>query len=86
MATRTLRFARGSLGHGPQRRDGPPLPPNPERAAGASSPQRVNAGRLPASTFTMLPVDFAERSEAKKNTASAMSSGRTLRLSRLRLR
>ena len=34
----------------------------------------------------MLPVDFAERSEAKNATASATSSGYTLRLSKLRSR
>ena len=37
---------------------------------------RGNAARLPASTFRMLPVDFADRSEAKKYTASATSSGK----------
>src|SRR5262245_29821809 len=36
---------------------------------------RVNEGPWPPSTLRMLPVDFAERSEAKKWTASAMSSG-----------
>ena len=48
--------------------------------------KRVNDATLPASTFRMFPVDFAESSEAKKYTASAMSSGNTLRFRRLRLR
>ena len=48
--------------------------------------QRVKASLLPASTFRILPVDFAERSEAKKYTPSAMSSGRTARFRRERWR
>ena len=36
---------------------------------------RVKLCALPASTLTMLPVDFADMSETKKKAASAMSSG-----------
>ena len=42
---------------------------------------RGKAWTLPASTFRMFPVDLADRSEAKKKTPSAMSSGRTDRFS-----
>ena len=48
--------------------------------------QRVKDTALPASTFRKFPVDFAERSEAKKKTPSAISSGKTDRCNRLRLR
>ena len=50
------------------------------------SPYRVNAVTLPASTLRMFPVDLPERSDAKKYTASATSSGYTLRFRRLRSR
>ena len=50
------------------------------------STQRVNACALPASTFRMFPVELCDRSEAKKRIASAMSSGSTFCLSKLRSR
>ena len=37
--------------------------------------QREKVAALPASMFRKLPVDLLERSEAKKYTPSAMSSG-----------
>ncbi len=37
--------------------------------------QRVKAWALPASTLTILPVDFADMSETRKYTASATSCG-----------
>ena len=42
---------------------------------GAWPNYRVKLCALPASTLTMLPVDFADMSETKKKAASAMSSG-----------
>jgi len=47
---------------------------------------RVKAAALPASTLRIFPVDFAAAGPARKTTASATSSGRTERLSRLRWR
>ena len=47
--------------------------------------QRGNAVTFPASTFRTLPVDLPDRSDAKKYTASATSSGYTLRFNRLRV-
>ena len=42
---------------------------------------RVKAWTLPASTFRILPVDLADRSDDRKYAASAISSGRTDRFS-----
>lgn len=47
---------------------------------------RVKLCALPASTLMMLPVDFADMSDARKYTASATSSGNTDRFSMERLR
>ncbi len=44
------------------------------------------ATALPASTLRMLPVDFEAASVDSQYTASAMSSGKTLRFSKLRWR
>ena len=44
-------------------------------SASAPTTYRVKLCALPASTLTMLPVDFADMSETKKKAASAMSSG-----------
>ena len=67
---------------------GVPMPPTPPAASlqPVSHVYRANAVTLPASTLMMFPVDFADRSDAKNSTASATSSGTTLRFRRLRLR
>lgn len=43
------------------------------------SVQRVNAAAFPASSLMIFPVDRLEASDAKNATASAMSSGYTVR-------
>ncbi len=43
-----------------------PMAALPSSTLGAALRHRVKAATLPASTFRMLPVDLAERSEAKK--------------------
>ncbi len=63
---------RGEIGLGAGVVPGDEVLGDPE---GHGRPHRENAIWLPASTFRTLPVDLAETSLAKKNTASAMSSG-----------